>query len=97
MYKSMKVNKNCIELSFTGTGSGLMSSDGKPLNWFTITGVDKNFVPAEAVIKGNKIIVRSEKVLKPVAVRFAWDETAMPNLCNKEKLPASPFRTDHWK
>ncbi len=94
LYSSMKVNGNSIELSFTQTGSGLISADGQALSWFTIAGADHHFVPAQAVIKGNKVIVSSTVVLHPVAVRFAWDESAMPNLCNKEKLPASPFRTD---
>ncbi|HET7732576.1 MAG TPA: sialate O-acetylesterase [Paludibacter sp.] len=97
LYKSMKVKKNTIELEFTQTGSGLTSADEQPLNWFTIAGSDRKFVPAQAVIKGKKVIVSSEAVASPVAVRFAWDETAMPNFCNKEKLPASPFRTDNWK
>jgi len=47
--------------------------------------------------QGNKVLVSSAAVQQPVVVRFAWNETAMPNLCNKEKLPASPFRTDSWK
>ena len=97
LYKSMKIKGNQIELKFTQTGSGLVSADGKPLTWFTIAGADKKFVPAEAVIKGKKLIVSSKEVLNPVAVRFAWDESAMPNFCNKEKLPASPFRTDNRK
>jgi sialate O-acetylesterase len=97
LYNSMKVNGNSIELSFTQTGSGLTSADGQALSWFTVAGADHHFVPAQAVIKGNKVIVSSTVVLHPVAVRFGWDETAMPNLCNKEKLPASPFRTDSWR
>jgi sialate O-acetylesterase len=97
LYKSMKVKGNRIELEFTQTGSGLISANDQPLTWFTIAGADKKFVPAEAVIRGKKLIVTSKEVLNPVAVRFAWDETAMPNFCNKEKLPASPFRTDSWK
>jgi len=97
LYKKMKVKKHAIELTFTQNGSGLISTDGKPLNWFTVAGKDKVFVPAEAVIKGNKVIVSSKQVPDPVAVRFAWYETAMPNFFNKEKLPASPFRTDSWK
>ena len=97
LYSKMKIKKNNIELEFTHEGSGLISADGQALNWFTITGADKKFVVAKAVIRGNKVLVSSEDVLNPVAVRFAWDEAAMPNLCNKEKLPASPFRTDSWK
>ena len=34
---------------------------------------------------------------EPVAVRFAWDEKAMPNLATKEGLPANAFRTDDWE
>lgn len=97
LYKSMKVKKSCIELTFMQCGGGLISADGKPLNWFTIAGVDGKFVPAQAIVKGNKVIVSAAGVTNPVAVRFAWDETAMPNFSNKEKLPASPFRTDNWK
>ena len=97
LYNSMKVNENSIELSFTQTGGGLISADGQALSWFTIAGADRQFVAAQAVIKGNKVIVNSTAVQHPIAVRFAWDETAMPNFCNKEKLPASPFRTDSWR
>ncbi len=94
MYKSMKIKKNKVQLSFEHTGSGLASRDGQPLNWFTIAGVDKQFVPAQAVIEKEKVIVWSDTISKPVAVRFAWDKLAQPNLMNKEGLPALPFRTD---
>jgi sialate O-acetylesterase len=96
VYKGIKIKKNIIELSFTHYGSGLSSTDGKELSWFTIAGADRKFVPAQAIIRGNKVIVSSAETQKPVAVRFAWDETAMPNFINKEGLPASPFRTDEW-
>jgi len=96
LYRKMKVDKNRIILEFDHTGSGLVSSDGKPLTWFSITGKDHKFVHAEAEIKGNKVIITSNEVSNPIAVRFAWEETAQPNLCNQEKLPASPFRTDKW-
>ncbi|MDD3321409.1 MAG: sialate O-acetylesterase [Paludibacter sp.] len=97
LYKKMRIKKNTIEIAFTNTGGGLISSDDEGLNWFTIAGSDKNFVPAKAEIKGNKLIISSNEIEQPVAVRFAWDESAMPNFSNKEKLPASPFRTDNWK
>lgn len=96
LYKSMKVDGNKIRLTFDHSGSGLASRDGEPLTWFTIAGDDKNFVEAEAKIAGNEIVVSSQSVEKPVAVRFAWNQDAEPNLSNKEGLPASPFRTDKW-
>ncbi|MBI1373697.1 MAG: sialate O-acetylesterase [Phycisphaera sp.] len=96
MYKSMKVEGDKIVLTFDHTGSGLKSLDDQPLTYFTIAGADKQFVEATAMIKGDTIEVSSDKVKTPTAVRFAWTETAVPNLANKDGLPAVPFRTDNW-
>ena len=52
--------------------------------------------PATARIVDNKVIVSSEKVPYPVAVRYAWANNPECNLYNKTGLPASPFRTDDW-
>jgi sialate O-acetylesterase len=92
-FSSLKYKRNTIIVSFSSIGGGLMSSDGQPLNWFTIAGEDGIFVPATATISGNKIIVSSPEIAKPSQVRFAWDEKARPNLVNKEGLPAWPFRS----
>jgi sialate O-acetylesterase len=45
---------------------------------------------------GDAVLVWSPRVTAPMAVRFGWHELAVPNLANKEGLPASPFRTDSW-
>ncbi len=95
MYKQMKIEGNKIEIEFDHCGSGLVSNDGKPLDWFTIAGADGKFVSADAVIKGDNVIVSSPSVPSPVAVRFAWSEEAQPNFFNIEGLPAVPFRTDN--
>jgi len=95
MYDKMQVKGDKIILDFKYIGSGLVSHDGKPLNYFTIAGSDGNFVNATAVIKGNKIVVSSPSVPSPIAVRFAWTEVAEPNFYNKDGLPAVPFRTDN--
>ena len=95
-YKSMAVEGNTIRLSFDFVGSGLMARDEMPLTWFEITGEDKQFVEAKATIDGDTIVVSSDTVAKPVAVRFAWHQSAEPNLVNKEGLPALPFRTHQW-
>ena len=76
---------------------GLKSSDGQPLNFFTIAGTDGNFMNADAKIVGNTVIVSSLLVPKPKTVRFAWTETANPNLVNAAGLAAFPFRTDGKK
>ena len=95
-YKSHKVEDNSIRLQFTSIGDGLSTGDDKPLTHFTIAGADKKFVAAKATIDGDTIVVRSENVTNPIAVRYAWGSGDMPNLSNKEGLPVSSFRTDDW-
>ena len=96
VYKDMKVEGNKIIITFTDTGRGLMAKGGI-LKHFAIAGEDRQFVWADAVIRGNKVIVSSKDVKQPVAVRYAWsDNPEDANLCNKEGLLASPFRTDNW-
>ncbi len=84
------------ELRFNDAGAGLSTRDGKPPSNFTIAGTDRKFVAAAAAISGDRVIVSSPDVTAPVAVRFAWNETATPNLVNSAGLPAIPFRTDEW-
>lgn len=96
VYKDMKIEGDKIVIFFTETGRGLMAKGGT-LKHFAIAGEDKQFVWAEAVIRGNKVVVSSKSVKNPVAVRYAWsDNPDEANLCNKEGLLASPFRTDNW-
>ncbi len=89
---------NAIELTFQQVGSGLVAMGDKPLEQFAIAGADHKFVWASAKIIGkNKILVASEQVAEPEAVRYAWANNPKGcNLYNKEGLPASPFRTDDW-
>jgi sialate O-acetylesterase len=97
VFKDMKIDKDKAVVSFDHANKGLMTKDGKPLEWFTIAGADGVFVAADAKIAGNTVVVSSGKVKEPVAVRYAWSGMATnpdPNLYNKEGLPARPFRTD---
>jgi sialate O-acetylesterase len=94
VYKKMKMIGDKIYLKFDHVGNGLISKDGRPLNWFTIAGPDGKFVKANAVIEKNKVVVSSPEVKSPVNVRFGWNEIAQPNFFNSNGLPASPFRTD---
>lgn len=86
--------KGKVVLRFDHAESGLRSRNGLPLTDFTIAGADGKFVPASAQIVENKIEVMSPEVAAPRAVRFAWHESAQPNLVNGAGLPAEPFRTD---
>jgi sialate O-acetylesterase len=109
IYDKMTVEGNKIRLSFKHTGSGLQMSappwspTGAPLTpptelkGFAIAGADKNWAWAKAEIDGNQIVVSSDQVPDPVAVRYGWATNPPCNLYNKEGLPASPFRTDDWE
>lgn len=98
IYQSMKKEGNKIILSFSNTGTGLIAKNGEPLRYFSISGSDKKFVWANAKIENNKVIVWSDVIADPVAVRYAWaDNPEGANLYNKEGLPASAFRTDEQR
>ena len=96
LYKSMERKDGKIILRFDHVGGGLVAQGGAPLKGFAIAGADKKFIWAEAEIKGDTVVVSSDEVSEPVAVRYAWADNPVCNLYNQAGLPASPFRTDTW-
>ncbi|MFM9963498.1 MAG: family 16 glycoside hydrolase [Planctomycetaceae bacterium] len=96
-YDSMTVNSDKVTLHFKHLGGGLVarSSGGSPeLKGFTIAGPDNKFVEAKATIDGDTIVVFSEAVAAPTAVRYGWSNVPEASLWNLAGLPASPFQTD---
>ena len=102
LYKSMIVNDGKCRLNFDCIGDGLVSKGIAGLSGFVIAGTDRRFLKAQAVIDGDQVVVWSDDVTNPVAVRYAWaNHPGGCNLYNKSgeqiNLPASPFRTDDWQ
>ena len=95
LYDNMTVDGGKAVVHFKHLGSGLVAKNG-PLTGFTIAGEDQKFQPANATIEGDTVVVSSDVVAKPVAVRYGWAAYPVVNLWNKEDLPASPFRTDSF-
>lgn len=97
-FRKQTINGNQIVLYFDSVGSGMVPGKPGMLDAFAIAGADRNWQWADAVIKGDTVIVSSPKVSKPVAVRYAWamNPSQRNLLYNKEGIPASPFRTDDW-
>ncbi len=93
LFKSMKIDSNKATLTFDNVGGGLVIK-GDKLKGFEIQGDGDQAVWADAVIKGNTIIVSAEGVDQIKAVRYGWAINPDVNLYNKEGLPAVPFRTD---
>ncbi len=106
VYKSMKVDGDKIIISFDEINKGLVTAslvgdnvvnnDGQELKGFGIAGEDHVFVWAKAVIQGNTVVVSSDVIPTPQAVRYNWADNPPGNLYNKNGLPARPFRTDNW-
>lgn len=98
-YKSMEIQGNQITASFDNTGSGISTSDKYGyIKGFEVAGKDQVFYYAKAFIIDNKVVIISDNMANPVALRFGWIGNASDNnLFNKEGFPAVPFRTDDWK
>jgi len=96
LYKSMEKKGDKIFLHFNHCGGGLLAKGGEPLKGFAVAGEDHKFVWADAKIEGDTVIVSSSEIADPLAVRYAWADNPICNLCSKAGLPASPFRTDNW-
>ncbi|HEX6182215.1 MAG TPA: sialate O-acetylesterase [Chitinophagaceae bacterium] len=99
VFQSMQVQGNKALLLFTNVASGFVVKNKYGyINGFEVAGADQKFYYAKAFVEGDKIVVYSDAVTQPVAVRYAWaDDPNDVNLFNKEGFPAAPFRTDKWK
>jgi len=93
MFEKMGMEGDKARIYFKYTAGGLVCK-GEKLIGFSIAGEDGKFVWADAEIEGDTVVVWSDKVQKPVAVRYGWAGNPECNLYNKLGLPAVPFRTD---
>jgi len=103
IYKIHMVDGNRIIVEFTNIGRGLIVGrhetgkavqplKGGMLGGFEIAGDDGIWHEATAKVEGDKVVVTSDTIQKPVAVRYAWQVDAKSaNLYNKNGFPALPF------
>lgn len=89
---SIEIEEKALRVSFSNVGTGLSTRDGKTPDWFEIAGSDGTFLQASAQISGKSVLLTTPSIQHPVQVRFAWHETAQPNLINSAGLPTSAFR-----
>lgn len=93
LYESFAIEGSRIRLRFSHA-EGLHTVDGAKVEGFAVAGSDGKFVWASAKIEGKEVVVWSNSVAHPTAVRYAWADNPAANLYNSAGLPASPFRTD---
>lgn len=95
-FKSYEIRGGEIEVAFHNGERGF--SPWHDIVGFEIAGEDKVFHPAE-IRRGtrlNTVIVKSDKVPAPVAVRYCFRDFQIGNFTGQRCLPVIPFRTDNW-
>jgi sialate O-acetylesterase len=95
LYTDASFNGREVRIRFDHA-DGLTTSDGEAVTGFAIASADQHFVWANARIDGDSVLVWHDEVTAPQSVRYGWGVNPAVNLVNGAKLPASPFRTDHW-
>jgi sialate O-acetylesterase len=93
--KKVDADKNKLMISFDNAPNGLVSK-GKIITGIYISGEKEEWLPAEAKIEKDKIIVWNKNLKQPVYVRYGFGNTIIGNVFSKEGLPVIPFRTDSW-
>lgn len=96
-YDRHEVQKNKIKVYFKEVADKLILKNGEQVSHLYIAGEDRKFYPATSKLEKNAMIVWSKEVPNPVAVRYAFENDAMPNVFSKEGLPLNLFRTDNWE
>jgi sialate O-acetylesterase len=97
-FRDLEIEGSRAIISFDHMDSGFyLKNRYGYINGFAIAGRDQVFHWAKAELVAGKIIVFSDEVKDPVAVRYGWANNPDDlNLFNMEGLPAVPFRTDDW-
>ena len=93
--KSVAMKGEALVVSFENA-KGLKTLVGKAPTGFWVTDDSKEWVQAKAELRGETVVLRSEKVAKPRYVRYAFVGKPQVNLVNGAGLPAYPFRTDEF-
>lgn len=95
VFNSMEIKDGGLNLKFKNADNGIYAYE--TLEGFEIAGNDKVFYPAKAkILDRTTVLVSSDKVSTPIAVRYGWENWVVGTLYNTSLLPASSFRTDNW-
>lgn len=98
-FRDMEIKGDSCFIRLNNVYTGLSSMTD--FQGFEVAGADKVFHPAVAMSARKKgketILVISEEVKAPVAVRYAFKNWGYGNVKNSAFLPLFPFRTDNWE
>ena len=94
-YKSIEIKNDTVIVSFERAGMWISGKNCFESKNFEVAGEDKVFYPAKAWIERSKMLVKSEMVPHPVAVRYGFVNYVEGDVyC--DGLPLGSFRSDDW-
>lgn len=96
VYKSMEVKGDTVVVSFDRAPEWIAGKNSFESKQFQLAGEDRVFHPAKAWISRSKVMVKSDAVPHPVAVRYAFENASEGDLFSTDGLPVSSFRSDDW-
>ncbi len=93
IFRSAVLEGNQVRVSFrSNTSGGLFAPGGAQLQGFALSADGQSYVWADAEIVGNDVIVWSDQVPAPVAIRYGYaTRPAWANLFNTSGMGAAPF------
>lgn len=94
-YKALEIKDNSVTVSFDDAPNGI-TAYGKEVTGFEIAGEDKVFYPTKTEVRRKSVVLTSDKVAKPIAVRYLFKDFTKAELFSTGGLPVSSFRTDEW-
>ena len=95
VYKDIEISGNTVTVNYKNVlWDGL--SPWHDIVGFELAGEDRVFYPAKAERKDFSVVVTSDQVPNPVAVRYCFRDFQVGNLTGSMNLPAVPFRSDNW-
>ena len=96
LYKEIEIKNDTVVVSFDRAPMWVNANGTFESQLFTVAGEDRVFYPAKAWIERSKVLVKSDSVAQPVAVRYAFENWVKGDLFG-EDLPVSSFRSDNWE
>ncbi len=90
--KSVTPNGESVVVTFDNANGGL-TLKGDASRVFAVAGADQNFFWATPRVEGNKVVLTSSVVARPMYVRYGWSNLPRATLYNGANLPAPPFES----
>lgn len=85
----MTIKNGKVIVAFKDCGPGLRTIDKKEVLGFDLAGKNQEWHRAEAkIVDSNRVEIKSNTVLEPVAVRYAWAETQYAIFTRRPACPS---------